>query len=164
MQQEYAELTKYYRVKYFYEGNKDDEMSQSLSERINYLQYVTNAQSILKRSHINLDAFKARIYHIANNASPTTLLVALAVSDIVLLHDIDLKNLWDSALNKGIIDQSRYDLELTLDKKYGVSGASFLVSLLAAQRIVVVYSEQAKDIVGKVLENIAVIAEPGSMY
>ncbi len=155
-QQQHAELSHYYDLEYFYEYPTDSKLVQ----RLNYLPYITKSKNMSRRSTVNHDAYVARIYTIADNNCATTLLTALAVPGIVLLHETELANLWQASVDQGAIDSSRYELEDKLNKQYGATGSDFLVSLLANQKAVVVFNETNQKIVEKIVRGLPANEKP----
>lgn len=156
VQQGHAELSAHYDTDYFLET----ENRQSIQQRPNYLMHVTKTTDISQRSHIDLSTYSTIIYNITNSACPRTLLTALAVPGIVILHCTDLKGLWESALQNGLIDQTRFNLEAAIDKRYGAKGASFLTSIIYRQRAVIVYDDESRKVLESILTKMQTDTKP----
>jgi glycosyltransferase involved in cell wall biosynthesis len=143
MQMMHAELCSHLLIDYFVSPSEN-----SLETRINYLPYVSEFTNAAGGMGFRPSEYDEVIYHIANDESAaTTLFSALAVPGIVILHDIDLRRTWRAGVAGGLIDQTRLDLEMEIDKEYSVTGSHLITSLLSRQKAVIVFSDQAKKIV-----------------
>lgn len=156
MQSCHAELSRYYELDYFVELSK-----LKVEPRINYLPYISRYRAIEKGFAFQAEAYSAVVYHIGNTEEfANTLLTALAVPGIVVLHDLSLESLWQAAVDEKLIDPSRYMLEEEIEKSIkleNTKGAKYLTSLLANQKAVIVFDSAAKHAV----EQIAKRVNPG---
>ncbi len=140
MLQLHAELSCRLRASYYQE-----EKALPEEPRINFLPYISDYQRIAHGNAIFQDTEALNIYHITNAVvSHHVILGALARPGIVLLYDFDMQPTWDGLLEAGLISQSRYDLELSIDAQYTVDGLLMLGSLLANQRKIIVFSKVAQ--------------------
>lgn len=133
----HAELSRVFVTDYYYPLPKINKELRS-----NFLPYVSES---MVRKQSSITSYTS-IYHLSNcSESAETILFALANPGLLVLHDINLEKPWVSALNKGLISQSRYNLEEVINSKLNTANSSFLASLLSRQRAVIVFSDYAKD-------------------
>jgi glycosyltransferase involved in cell wall biosynthesis len=137
-----------FRVDYFCESSTSDKVL-----RPNVLEYASSYHSIFDLTDVRLKTYKTVVYHIGNSNHHTlTLARALTVPSIVVLHDLNLQNIYRDLVERNIIDKNRFDLEKSLDEMLNTD-TSFLVSLVNRQKAVIVHSLYAKERVEEILFN-----------
>lgn len=128
----------YFDLEYFFESsNVDQEL------RPDILSYVTRCHHISALTDRVIKNFDLVIYHIGNSNHHTlTAARALLHPGIVILHDLNLENIFKDMVHRRLIDQGRYELEQHLDKN---NQAKFITSLISRQRGVINHSQYAKS-------------------
>lgn len=146
----HAELSKRYRVDYYVGKNQEKETA-----RVDFLPYVAKEAVLKPGLGFRISTYD-KIYHVIDGttASTTALFAALAVPGITILAETQLDTVWEEMVAQGLIDKSRYSLEVQLSKDFPVKGAKFLVSLIAAQQVIVVFSKTAKHMIEAVAEKL----------
>ena len=107
-------------------------------------------------SHFNkrrYDLYDGVIYHIGNgNHHSITMACALTMPGAVVLHDLNIENIFNDLLETKKIDKNRYALEVELNKR-GTSKSNFITSLVNRQKSVIVHSDYAKSVIEKLIDN-----------
>jgi len=154
VQRLHSELSRQYRVRYFLDG------VQTTVEppRPNMFSFVKGTQYIADDAPIALKPRDAAIYHLDNTAqSAKTLFTALAHPGILILYSLDMSEAWKALMNEqAAISKQRYNLEKKFNAKYEEESSQMISSLVARQKAVVVFSDQAKTTVEKILEKLSV--------
>jgi glycosyltransferase involved in cell wall biosynthesis len=152
LQDNHAELSRLATADYYFKNR-----GEPVEPRVNYLSYITKSKEIRRGLSFQASKYDLPIYHIGSTEdSADILLIALAVPGIVVLYDLDLSNLWTAAVTNNLIDESRMELEKGLDDRLKLRGAKGLVTLIANQYGIIVFSDKHKSIV----ESIAKIVNP----
>jgi glycosyltransferase involved in cell wall biosynthesis len=153
----HAKMTERFTVDYYYERSPIDK-----ELRGNLLGNVSNYKPINKLTNNKIKQYDAIIYNIGNSNHHTiTCAKALTNPDIVILHDLNIENVYKDMLNRHLIDANRFNIEDTLTKKY-TKKASFAFSLVNRQNNVIVHSKYGKNVTEKLTtqKNIAHIPLP----
>ncbi len=147
----HAELSRHCKPSYFMALPQPTE---PLS-RINYLPHITHVHNLARSAPQDLEKYAAHWFNIADQGDcAAVLMAALSVPGVLLLHDTTLHTLWEAAVQEGIIDKSRLEVERRLDETFGVEGASLLVTLIARHPTVVVHSESAAKLVAQIAKKV----------
>jgi len=147
LQSQYA-LSRACDVMYLQDADNDTD-----EQRVNFLPYVAKTKNMADTSLLEIPADRIPVYYATRHAKTAkTLMLALGSSGVVLLHDLNLKPIWDELLRRGLISAERFELEKALQQRYGTETVSWAVSLLASQRTVVVFSEKAEREVTRVIK------------
>lgn len=140
LQQMYSELQRSVDVSYFF-----DQSARPVTKGINYLAYITNSKSIFNPSTIPIGEGALPVYFIEDAAyCSTILMVSLANPGVAILRDRSLKKLWETTVDRRLIDSSRIDAERKLGELYGDN--NYLVSILASQKLVAVRDKQFAEL------------------
>ena len=126
-----------------------------VESRVDFLPYVTSWKQLAAHEPIFVDGDSGHVlYHITNTKnSVLPLMGALAKPGVVFLHDSNLHNLWLAAREQGIISSGRFELEEKINAKFDGQRLSWIGSLVAHQKAVVVFSDEAESIVKKIINN-----------
>ncbi len=140
IQMSYAELVKLCSIDYYIQPRLD-----AHEPRIGYLPYVTKTVDSSLPYTFDPAHYDAVFYHIANDGScASSLFAALARPGNVILHDVVLDVVWKALLDDpAVIDSSRYELEERLNEACSKSGTQFLASLIANQKSIIVFDDNA---------------------
>jgi glycosyltransferase involved in cell wall biosynthesis len=140
LQMSYAEFIKLFSADYYIQPRSDP-----LEPRIGYLPYITRTTDSSVPFTFEPADYDAVFYYIANEkACASSLFAALARPGIVVLHDLVLDKVWKALLDDpAFIDSSRYKLEERLNDSYSEPGTQFLASLVASQKTIVVFNDEA---------------------
>lgn len=144
----HGELQKIMQLRYRYESNKS-----KLEQRINYTAYaVPNNAMIDGRVQLKVTDGTTPLYHISDEQSCVKILfTALANPGVVVLYSSSLGTVWRCMQKNGLIHQTRLDAERKVSVQT-TSGNSFLVSLVASQKAIVVHDK-------KLLKELKIIAK-----
>lgn len=134
----HGELQKKIHLQYRYESN-----DSKREQRINHTAYaVHNNEMIDGSSRINIAAGSTPIYHLSDERCCAKILfTALANPGIVVLYSNTLSLVWGTMQKAGLIGTERVDAELGLSRLIGVKEESFLVSLVAFQKGIIVHNK-----------------------
>lgn len=133
-------LQQYFDIEYFFESSSVDR-----ELRPDILSHVVQCHNIRDLTDKKIAEFDLIIYHIGNSNHHTlTAARALLHPGIVILHDLNLENIFNDLLDKRIIDKNRYILEEKLNKG---NNARFVSSLLSRQKAIITHSRFAEGAV-----------------
>lgn len=150
MQENYAELSREFTVDYYLDAHLSDK-----EHRINYLPYITDFRPLGVGVSIVTDAYKTVIYHLDNTSEyALPLLYALGRPGIVVLHSLMLEKAWDGMIGRGLVGAKRIAAEEEIEQKYYEDGTRHLASLLGQQQAVVVFEQEDKKKVERLLKKI----------
>lgn len=150
-QMAHAELSRLVECDYFLGAQVKAE------KRISYLPYVAGGGPIGIGMGFDVNKYNQTVYYLDNSAeSARILFVALSYPGILVLYDSNLSSAWDAMVEKGLVDESRLQLETKISKKLGEKKASYLVSLLASQKAIITFDIQVK----RAVEAIAKVVNP----
>jgi hypothetical protein len=148
IQSSYAELSRQFKTQYFLEGHNE----RNDRPRPSMLYFAEGTSDITSETAINLEPEQLALYNLANTEwCAKTLFAALARPGIAILHELDVTRAWQTLQSMGMIDESRLTLEKDLQEQSGSSATGMLVSVIANQRAVIVFSEVAKREVEQIL-------------
>lgn len=140
----HEKMTEYFNVDYYYERSPIDK-----ELRGDLLGNVSNYYPINKLTNRQIKQYDALIYNIGNSNHHTiTCAKALTNPDIVILHDLNIENVYKDMLERHLIDVNRFNIEDTLTKKY-TKKASFVYSLVNRQNNIIVHSKYGKNVTEK---------------
>jgi glycosyltransferase involved in cell wall biosynthesis len=140
----HEKMIEHFNVDYYYERSPIDK-----ELRGNLLGNVSSYYPINKLTNDKIKNYDAVIYNIGNSNHHTiTCAKALTSPDIVILHDLNVENVYKDMLDRHLIDVNRFNIEDTLTKKY-TKKASFAYSLVKRQNNVIVHSKYGKNITEK---------------
>lgn len=143
----HASLINYFEVDYYFEtASYDKEI------RPNLLGSTVNNWDVSMFSESKYNDYDFVIYHIGNGGHHSvTASLALTMPGLVVLHDLNLKAVFDDLLKNNRIDKVRYELEEELNKKN--IDQKFTTSIVNNQKAILVHSEYAKKIINKVAKS-----------
>lgn len=127
-----------YKVDYYFESTiNDKEMRPGIIEKVEKSRFVNDLTDKVAAKYSKI------IYHIGNSSHHTLSFTrAMTYPSIVVLHDLNLANIFQDLLDQNIIDKNRYEYELGKNKKYN---CSFLHTLAHSKNIFIVHSEFARS-------------------
>ncbi len=140
-------LSKSYEVEYYYESSGVD-----LILRPDILGHAANLyKPIHKLTFAKLRSYDKVIYNIGNSDHHTiTFARAMVFPGVVILHDLNLENVYSSLHKRKLIDKDRMDAEVLLNQKF--DKLNYVSSLAGSKNKIVVHSQYAK----KALEDLPV--------
>jgi glycosyltransferase involved in cell wall biosynthesis len=146
----HAELNRKCDIDYFL-----DAYSEQTEKRVNFLPYVTNTSITKPGLGFEASDYDA-VYHVVGNGPgyASALFAALAVPGITILYDLHLDDTWGQMVEQNLVDPSRLVLEKQLDKDYGNKGEHLIVSLIAKQKVILVFTETAKTAVKTIVKKL----------
>ncbi|MDR0591050.1 MAG: glycosyltransferase [Candidatus Nomurabacteria bacterium] len=147
----HPELSRHFDIDYYLE----DGITGRPSIRIDLLSSTGRCKDANTFSIGDYKKYDAVIYHIGSSEFHVqTVLTALALPGIGIMHDLDLKWFYDELMLKnGYFSRERVDAEGLLDKKVHSKGSSRLVSLANCQKGCVVHSNYAQKAVSQIILN-----------
>lgn len=147
------EMRRRFDVTYYMTATADENTNKH--PRINYLPFVAKTSKIVPGFSFAPETYGDIIYQIENNENcAEVMMAALAAPGTVLLYELELGKVWQSMVRKKLISQKRLDLEVSLNKKFAVPGASLLASLIYKQKQVVVFNPGHAKIIVKLATQI----------
>lgn len=148
--QSHASLCRLFDVAYY------ESLSQSgIEQRINFTSYISDVRELAESKPLFTEyTDRVPVYHMTNKKSSSRIAFGLlARPGIVLLHDLDMRVVWDELKIRGLISPERYRLEKQINDRFGVKSTHWLGSLLANQHAVVVFSKKAEKLIKILAEN-----------
>jgi glycosyltransferase involved in cell wall biosynthesis len=138
-------LSTEYDVEYYYERSLHDKVL-----RPDIIGHITNYQSVYGLTDAKMRTYEAVIYHIGNSDHHmVTAARALTKPGIVILHDMNLENIYKALVKKKIICEDRMLLEARLDSLSKTKSA-YVQSLVKRQSSVIVHSKYLKNIIDEI--------------
>ncbi|AKM80571.1 MAG: group 1 glycosyl transferase [Candidatus Saccharibacteria bacterium GW2011_GWC2_44_17] len=122
--------------------------------RVNFLPYISTTSRLSNEQGYQISDVDTRLYHVSSDISlARSMIDILAQPGVVILHDVDLSNLWKELLEQKFISQSRYDIETKIDSLY-FKDTRFkgIGSLIASHKKIIVFSEKAYESICTSLE------------
>lgn len=152
IQRSHAELSRVFDIDYCLEGGATGERP-----RANMLPFITRCAMLAPETAIPERAETTPVYYLTNDKTGAkALFTALAKPGVVILDTLDLTHAWANLRDERLIDQARYDLEIELTKRFGAARTTMLVSVLAGQKAIGVFSEVANKAVALMAEKLGV--------
>lgn len=146
----HSELSKIYDVDYFFESG----LYEYPPSRLNTIKYCQEEQDRKKIIQSILEnKYDKVVYHIGNSEFHIhSILTALKKPGTIILHDTQLKGIFDLMVNKSIIPPERYLASEAIMQISGNQGESgFLETLVNGQESIVCHSNYSKEAVLKIL-------------
>lgn len=129
-------------IDYYYEKSPVDKVL-----RPDILGHIVDYKPVHHLTNAKLKKYKEVIYHIGNsNHHSITLARALNKPGIVILHDLNIENVYKDLYERKIIGKDRVEAEQLLDKLKPTKSHG-IQSLVSKQNAVIVHSKYAKKIV-----------------
>jgi glycosyltransferase involved in cell wall biosynthesis len=147
----HSELSKLYNVDYFFEDGLYNYKPSRLNT-IKYCQREQNKKTLLEAVLAN--KYDKVIYHLANSEFHVhSILTALKHPGTIILHDTQLKGIFDLMVNRAIIPPERYVASRSIMELSGNDGRSgFIETLINNQNNIICHSEYAKGALADILD------------
>jgi len=141
----HPELAKIYEIDYYYEKSPVDKVL-----RPDILGHIAHCEPIHKLTDRRLKSYDAVIYHVGNsNHHSLTVARALTHKSVVILHDLNVENVYNDLYKRKLIGKDRLEAESRLDN-LNPSKSSYLQSIVNRQNAVITHSKYARKIVEQI--------------
>jgi len=154
VQRLHSELSRRYATNYFIEGEYTNG-----TPRPNMLPFVAETLNVSKDVPMNIkDESVMTIYHVTGDQdSSKTLFAAIANPGILVLHTLEIAEVWRSLFEEdGMVSKDRYEFEILLNEKTHTQGITMMASLVSHQKAIIVFSQKSQKIVKNLLDHLGV--------
>jgi len=147
--QSHASLNRLSSVTYY-----ENVCDGGVESRIDFLPYIAKLDKLVANSPIFTNYLdRTHIYHMTNQKDMVRIaLGVLARPGILILHDLDMRKVWNELREQKLISNERHELESKINHKFGNKSTEWLGSLVANQKAVIVFSQKAEESINLIAE------------
>jgi glycosyltransferase involved in cell wall biosynthesis len=146
-QESYAEMSRLMEPEFFI-----SDCYTKNEQRVNYLKYIQTAHSIARGLGYNESAYNDNIIYNIDNSRESAEIVFFALSHpgICIFYELPNENVWQSMVDKGLINRARFKIEKALHRKINPQDESMIATLLATQKKIIVFDSEMQKTISQV--------------